>query len=184
MEDSKITQMLFDRNEDAISALESKYSRYLKAVASNILDSPRDEDECLNDTYLAAWNSIPPENPSCLKAYLAKLVRNSALSKFRARNAQKRGGSNTDAVFEELDFAVASTDSDTIDRLHLRNVLNEFLCSLSEDNRTIFIQRYFYFCEISQIARGLNISEGKVKMSLTRSRKKLKEVLTENDITL
>ena len=183
MEDRKIIDMLNDRNEDAITALKNKYSRYLKTVASNILNSPRDEDECLNDTYLAAWNSIPPEAPSSLKAYLAKLIRNSALSKFRARNAKKRGGNNTDAVFEELDFAVASVDSDTVDKLHLRNVLNDFLISQSDDSRTIFIQRYFYFCEISQIAQGLSISEGKVKMSLSRSRKKLKDVLAENDIT-
>ena len=178
MEDSMIVELYWQRNEDAIRETEEKYSRYLTKIAHNILADPEDSRESVNDTYLKAWNSMPDERPGILSAFLAAIVRNLSLDVYRKKHSNKRGNGQTPVVYEELEEIIGknSPESD-IEAKELKESMNRFLGELDQEQRLIFVRRYWYLDSVHDIAEKLAVSEGKVKTSLFRTRKKLKMYL-------
>ncbi len=177
MEDSKIIELYFARSEEAISAVSEKYSPYCSVIARNILRSPEDEEEALSDTWLCSWNSIPPEKPLCLKAYLGKLTRNISLNLLRSKSTKKRS-----AVFEPIEelsevLPSAQNTESEVEAKFLSEILDGFIRALPKDERYIFMRRYWYGDSYKDISRSFGISEIKVKNSLAKLRKKLKEKL-------
>lgn len=181
--DSEIIELYFERSESAISNTDKKYGRYCYSIAYNILCSREDAEECINDAYLRAWNSIPPARPDNFKAYLARIVRNLSLDRYFASNAKKRAGDVS--AFDEISECLAdASSSDVSDEIALNGAVNSFLGTLTRESRVIFLQRYWYFQKISDIARTLNVSESKVKVTLNRTRKKFREYLLKEGIKL
>ncbi|MBR6806978.1 MAG: sigma-70 family RNA polymerase sigma factor [Clostridia bacterium] len=179
MDDKSIVKLFLERDENAIAEAERKYKRYCGSIAYGILGDESDCEECVNDALLGLWNTIPPNNPENLKTYLAKLVRNLALNRYKMLSAYKRGGGNVEASLDELAGCIASRDitEDVIDSLWLSQALNEFLATMSADARTIFVQRYWFFRTVSEIANDLSVGESRVKASLMRTRNKLSKFL-------
>ena len=184
MEDSKIIDLYWARSDDAIRETSAKYGGYCRTIAFSILSDHGSSEECVNDTWLAAWNTIPPSRPGILSAYLGRITRRIAVSRWRSMTAKKRGGLGADTVFEELEESICDgTDPDrTVDKIVLDQVLDRFLSSLPAEQRIIFVQRYWYFLSIKEIACAVDISESKVKMSLLRSRNRLKELLEKEGL--
>ncbi len=186
MTDEEIIKLFFDRSESAIERVREQYGSLCASVAGRILPDKRDVEECVGDTWLNAWNAIPPERPNSLKAYLARITRNLALDRYTYNTAEKRSTALTDA-YEELEEFVGSR-SDEIeqyeDRQELSQVLNDFLRAQSRTSRVIFVRRYFYGESMREIAPALNISEAKVKSSLFRTRTRMRETLLEANITI
>jgi len=174
MEDRKIIEMFLSRDENAINETAEKYGKYCYSIAFNILGSHSDSEECVNDTYLGAWNSIPPQIPQIFSAFLAKITRNLSLKKFRSKTAEKRGG-DTAAALDELYECIPSENTvlDAIEAKELAQIIDMFLRGLSEEERYIFLRRYWHLDSIKSIGQRLSISEGQVKMKLLRTRKKL-----------
>ncbi len=185
MEDQRIVALYFERNEQALTETANQYGRYCHSIALNILCSEPDAEECVNDTYLRAWNAIPPHRPQKLSCFLGKITRNLALNRYAACHAQKRDG-GTEIALEELAEVLADPDSevDQTDSTELKAALHRFLAGLTPSARVIFLQRYWYFCSVSQISRNLGISENRVKVSLHRSRERLRTYLEKEGISL
>ena len=184
MDDRLIINLFNERSEAAISETAAKYGKYCHAIAYNILFNEEDSEECVNDTYLKAWEAIPPQNPYKLSAFLGKITRNLAITKYRYNNTGKRGSGQVALVLEELSECVPaknSTEQEVSDKLFLE-VLNSFLAELPAEKRRIFLQRYWYLRPVSDIAREFSISESKVKMILLRTRNNLKLVLEKEGI--
>lgn len=181
MEDSKIIELYFARSENAIPETEKKYGAYCKTIAKNILQSEEDAEECLNDTYFAAWNSIPPAVPEKLSLFLGKITRNLSLNRYRKNKTQKRGGYENSAVFEELNEVVSGNDDveKNYERREVLLAMNEFLGTLSEEKRSIFICRYWYFDSMENIAKRFGKKESGIYSELERTRKKLRKYLKE-----
>lgn len=175
MDDSMIINLYFERNEDAIKATEEKYGKYCFTVAFNILNSEEDSKECVNDTYVGAWNSIPPHRPEVLRTFLGKLTRNISLNRYAKDRAKKRF-CGADLAFEELEEYIPDC-IELIDEIVLKDTLERFLDSLKERERIIFLRRYWYFCSIREIALSLKLSEGNVRVTLLRTREKLLKFL-------
>ena len=181
MEDNRIIQLYWQRDETAIEESQKKYGAYCKTIANNILHSPEDTEECVNDTWFRAWNAIPPAKPIRLPVFLGKITRNLAIDKYRRGNAQKYGGGQTALCLEELGECIGE-DSLIEDRIAFRDLLNAFLRDLPEQNRNIFLMRYWYFMPICEINRQYDLSEGAVKMILQRIRKRLKNYLEKEGV--
>lgn len=181
MEDRQIIDLFFARSEDAIAETDRKYGVYCRAVASRILCDGNDAEEVVSDTYLRAWNAIPPERPGSLKAYLAAICSRLALDRYDRLTAAKRGGGQLAAALDELAECV-SGGGDPADDVILRDALNRFLRSLPEKARTAFLRRYWYACSVGEIAASLRMSESSVKMLLLRTRKKLKRFLQKEGL--
>ena len=181
MEDKKIIELYFERNEMAIQETEDKYGHYCFTVAYNILFNREDSQECVSDTWHTTWNLIPPNRPNKLKFYLAKITRGIALNMFRKLNAEKRGGLETDLVFEELENALASADDPQKDfeASELKGFINSFLKKQPERERKLFIRRYFYMESVKKIAKQFNLTESNVSVILNRVRTSLKKELVE-----
>ena len=186
MEDSDIVKLYWARSEKAIEETENKYGRYCLSIAFNILHDREDSEECVNDTWMSAWNAMPDQRPGKLAAFLGRITRNHALKKREKYTAKKRGAGEVPLALEELcDCVPASDQADRIvEDMVLTETLNRFLSSLKTENRRIFLQRYWYLSPVRKIASDLNISESKVKMSLLRSRKELRQLLEKEGITL
>lgn len=186
MEDEKIIEMYFDRNEKAIVETQVKYGKYCYSISYNILYNNEDVQECLNDTYLNTWNSIPPNKPSVLSTYLGKIIRRLSIDKYRKTNALKRGGGEYPISLDELEECLSSniTSKDVVDEELLVEEINEFLSNISKVERSMFVSRYFYFDSIEEICDRFGFKESKVKMSLKRTRDKLKEHLIKKGYTL
>lgn len=172
MEDRDIIEMYFARDERAIAETSDKYGGYCGSIAMNILSSREDTEECLNDTWLRAWNSIPPHRPNVLRVFLGKITRNLALDKYRARTAEKRAGGEFAVSLDELDECVGTIDEG--ESAEIGESISRFLRTQSKETRSIFVCRYFYCDSIGDIARRFGISEAKVKTLLFRTRNKLK----------
>lgn len=178
MEDAQIVQLYWDRDEAAISATADKYGAYCDAVARNILGDPEDAAECVNDTYLRAWNAIPPHRPQALSTFLGKITRNLALNRYRYGRAEKR--SRLPAVLEELSCVAGGEDAEqALDRQALVEALNDFLAGLSPRKRTIFLCRYWYLDSVAEIGARLGMTENHVSVTLRRLRRKLRDHLLE-----
>lgn len=186
MDDSAIIDLYWQRQETAIEATAAKYGSFLSAISRNILHNTDDAEECVNDTYLRAWNAIPPQRPSALKVWLGRITRNLSLDRWRKSSAQKRSGNDTTILLGELDTCIP--DPAAIDR-HLDSetiaaVLSAFLRRQPQRNRAIFLQRYWYGASISEIACSMRCSESAVKLSLFRTRTALRNTLEQEGITL
>ena len=186
MEDTAIINLYFDRSEQAIQATAQKYGRYCFSIAWNVLYDKEDSNECVNDTWLHAWNAIPPGKPEFLAGFLGKIVRNLSISKYRAGHAQKRGSGETQALLDELEECIPSGKSieDEIEGRETAAAINRFLETLDAESRKIFVRRYFWAEPVKELAGNLNISEGKVKSQLFRMRAKLKMHLEKEGIAL
>jgi len=186
MEDNRIVDLYWGRNEEAITQSSEKYGAYCKTIAYNILYDDNDSEECVNDTWLRAWNAIPPAKPGSLKAFLGRITRNLAIDRYDAAKAKKRGGGAYDVVLDEMAEVIAdeSPQSKAMEELELTEILNAFLEKLSPEKRKLFMCRYWYMDSIRDIASFYNISESKVKTTLFRTREELKAVLEKEGITI
>ena len=186
MKDEEIVDLYWARSEAAISETSDKYGGYCRSIAYNILRSDEDSEECVNSCWFSAWNSMPDLRPASLRAFLGKTVRNLALKRWEEKSAQKRGSGQTDAALDELSECVPAPNSGSrfADDLALTEALNGFLASLPAEKRKIFMRRYWYMSTVAEIAEDLSESESKVKMTLLRTRKELKEALEREGIEL
>ena len=186
MEDTEIIDMLFSRDESAIDEARAKYGRRLFKTAKNILHSNEDAEECVNDTLMKAWESIPPTRPAMFGAYLVKITRNLALNRWEARSAARRGGGQANLLLAELQEVLPSAD--TPERVSESReciaAINEFLGGLDYEVRAVFILRYFHGESIADIGARHNMSESKAKSLLFRIRKKLKEHLEKEGVMI
>lgn len=173
--DNEIIELFNSRDEKAISAASSKYGRYCTAIAMNILGNRQDAEECLNDTLLKAWESIPPAKPDNLPGYLAKIAKNISLNRYRSTHTEKRGSGSIDSVYEELSECVP--DKNSIERSYehkeLIEAINAFLAKLAADKRDIFVLRYWYCMSVSEVAARVGVSENRAAVELFRTRKRL-----------
>lgn len=182
MEDNEILDLYFSRSETAIIETDKKYGASLRGLAVRILYNHEDSEECVNDTYLGAWNSIPPKRPDCFFAYLAKICKYSAFGRLDAKNAQKRKG-NTVELSAELESCIP--DPKTLNEFsdeQLRKLINKFLSGLKKDKRVIFMRRYWFQNSVKEISEGMGISESKVKTTLFRTRAELKSFLEKEGV--
>lgn len=180
MTDQEIIQKYIERSEEAISLTRDKYGRLCHSVAASILSSAQDVEECVSDTYFRAWNIIPPQIPEVLSAFLCRITRNLSLDRYRANHSEKRGRNQIDLVLEELGECLTdgmAMEEQIVDQSVLKDILTRFLGSLGTDDRKVFVNRYFYMLSIKEIAGKYHVSQSKVKMSLFRSREKLKNLL-------
>lgn len=181
MDDKEIMQLFFSRSENAIVETHEKYGKFCFKIALNILPTKEDSEECVNDTYLHAWNAIPPRKPSNYKVYLGKITRNLSLDRLKRYTAVKRGGGEVALSLEELDICIP--DSITVetvwDHKALIHSLNIFLADLSPGVRKIFLKRYWEFNSIKEISNAYGMTESKVKITLMRTREKLKHYLKQ-----
>ncbi|MBE6611943.1 MAG: RNA polymerase sigma factor [Ruminococcaceae bacterium] len=181
MEDYQIVALFWQRDESALRAVSDKYSGYCRKIAHNILSDPQDAEECVNDTWLAAWNSIPPHRPLVLSAYLAKLTRRIAGHRWQSRHADKRGGGEYALALEELSECLCSdsTVESAMDDAALAELIGRFVSALPDTERRVFISRYFAAESIGSIAARFGFRSSKVKSMLMRTRNKLRETLKE-----
>ena len=186
MEDSKIVDLYWDRNEEAIACTQQKYGAYLLKIARNILSDAQDSEECVNDTYLAAWNSMPENRPKTLSTYLGRIVRQISIDVFRKKNSLKRGGSEYVLSYSELeeDVSGGADPLKEIEAAELAEAVSEYIRSLKDIDRELFIRRYYYFDPVKEIAAGCGLSESNAKTKLFRLRKELKEHLRKEGLML
>lgn len=184
LEDEKIIELYWARHESAIDETDKKYRTFCMYISRNILNDISDAEECINDTWLAAWNTIPPERPVHLSAFLGKIVKNLSLKKFRYNNSGKRRKEVTVSIEEISESAVSISDTESItDSEELAHIISEFLRGQSKEKRVMFLRRYWFFDSYSQISELVGVSEESVRVSLMRMRKKLKKYLEERGIT-
>lgn len=175
MEDCTIIDLYWSRNPEAISRSCEKYGNYCRAVARNILPDRRDAEECVNDTWLKAWNAMPEDRPSLLAQYLGKITRNLALNRWRAGRAEKRGGGELPLVLDELAECASSTGTlQALETAELEEAINRFLRTLPERECNLFLRRYWFADSAALIAKRYGMRENTVRTSLFRSRKKLR----------
>lgn len=186
MEDTAIIDLYFAREERAIGETGKKYGSYCRTIAFNILRSREDAEECVSDTYLRAWNAMPPHKPRVLSAFLGKLVRNLSLNRWQRERAEKRGGGVLPAVLDELAEVVSGAEDveNQVEQKALLRAIDEFLGRLSPEKRSIFICRYWCTDSIADIAARRGLTEGAVTMTLSRLRKALRSELLERGFTL
>lgn len=179
MQDEQIIALYWQREPDAIRETQNKYGAYCLAVAKNILNSEQDSEECVSDTWLRAWNSIPPSRPKILKLFLAKITRRLSIDRCKALTAQKRGSGETAAVLDELSECISDSVNveDAAITKELVQSINQFVENLAEKERKIFVRRYFFTDPMDAIAKRYGISQNNVQVILSRTRKKLKEHL-------
>lgn len=186
MEDNQIIDLYWKRSDAAIVETSSKYSKYCHYISNNILRNTQDAEECVNDTFLQAWNAIPPNRPDRLSAFLAKITRNLSFNKYKSYSAKKRGGSQAELALAELEECIPSSENveQVIDNISLADTINHFLASLPQTNRMVFMRRYWYLSSIKEIGCEFNMKENKVKSILFRERKKLKTLFEKEGIIL
>ncbi|MBP0983474.1 MAG: sigma-70 family RNA polymerase sigma factor [Oscillospiraceae bacterium] len=186
MEDSEILELYRTRSEEAIRQTEQKYSRYLTVISNNILNDREDSRECVNDTYLRAWDTIPPHFPERLAGYIGKICRDISIGRYRRKKAAKRGGSEYALSLEELCDCVSGSETpeQALDVKLLAAAIGEYLRTISQQARIEFVQRY-YFCDpVKNIALYSGRSESAVKSGLLRTRRGLKEYLEKEGFNI
>ena len=183
MEDERIVALYWERDENAIRESEKKYGKYCYTVAYNILRSREDADECVNDTWKGAWSAMPPEKPTKLQCFLARITRNIAIDRVRYDSAQKRC-KDTRALTDEYWECVPDGTIPIEDELALKQAINGFLASLDTRTRVIFMRRYWYSMSVKDIADGMRLSENHISVTLHRTRRKFKDYLTKEGIFL
>lgn len=186
MDDASIVQLYWDRNEQAIPETAAKYGSYCISIAKNILGNHEDAEECVNDTYLRAWNAMPPHKPGLLSAFLGKITRNLSIQRYHYNTAHKRGGSQTVIVLDEIAELVSGTNDveRELDRKELVRAIDDFLDSIPTNRKNLFVCRYWYFDSISEIANRFGMTENHVSVTLSRLRLKLHNYLLERGFEL
>ena len=186
MHDEQIVALYWDRKEDAIRQTQQKYGTYLSKIAYNILSDFEDSEECVNDTYLKAWNSMPTHRPSVLSTYFGKIARQLSIDMFRKRNSVKRYASEYAISLEELGdtFSDGTTPEQALDAKLLDEAINSFLRALSDDARNTFIGRYYFVDPLKDVAAYCGMSEAKAKSMLYRTRQSLKAYLVKEGFDL
>ena len=177
MDNNQIIELYWQRDESAVEITVKQYESYCFKVANNILNNRQDAEECVNDTWIAVWNSIPPQRPKNLLPYIAKITHNLSVNRLKHKSATKRAGKNI--AFEELENLLCGEDEfvEGINLEMLQGSINKFLHSSSEASRKIFIRRYFFCENVGEIAQKYRMSENNVAKILSRTRRKLKEYL-------
>lgn len=184
MEDRQITELFFERSEQAVFELSEKYGKLCRRIALNILGDPQDAEECVNEALLAVWNNVPPERPDPLRSYVCRIVRNIALKRYKANTAAKRN-SAFDLSYDELaDCLPVHTIDDALDSAEMAESIDHFLGALDPVNRAVFLRRYWFCDSISDIAGDLGITEHNVSVRLSRIRSKLRKHLKTEGIWL
>lgn len=183
MVDEKIIELFFERSEQAIKEVDIKYGRVCHNISYNILHDRMDAEECVNDTYLGAWNAIPPAQPNPLLTYICKIVRNISLKIYYRKEAAKRN-STYDVAMEELEAYLSSpnTVEAEVEAKELARIIESFLDTLSVENRVIFLRRYWFSDTYSDIAQRVGLTEKNVSVRLTRTRSKMREYLLERGV--
>lgn len=178
MDDNMIIALFFQRSELAITELAAKFGKLCMQIANNILGNSQDAEECVNDAYLGAWNTIPPQRPNPLQAYICKITRNIAITRYHANTAQKRN-SHYDVALDELIHCLVSTDTidSHLEAKELTHLLNRFLGTLDTHNRIMFVRRYWYADSVSDIAEAFHMRPNTVSVGLARTREKLRKFL-------
>ena len=186
MEDFEIVELYWDRNENAITQTDRKYGKYCRKIAFSIVNDREDMEECVNDTYLQTWNSLPPQRPERLSTYLGKICRNISINLYEKLTAEKRGGNETDACLDELSELIGGSSEveEQLDLTVLTDLINKFLRRCEKQARTVFVQRYWYMMSVKEIAKENRMSDSNVKMTLSRTREKLKLYLEEEGYSI
>ncbi len=185
MEDRKIIELYFARDERAIRETDEKYGRLCFSIAKDILESRQDAEECVNDTYLGLWNSIPPERPENLTAYIGKITRNLGLKRLRFNSAQKRSEGlrlsfcELEEILPDSSYAPGRLEHEDVGRL-----ISRFLKTRPESERRVFLRKYWFFDSVADISAMFGFSESKVKSMLFHTRKKLREYLEKEGVSL
>ena len=181
MEDFEIVELYWDRDENAISETDRKYGGYCRKIAYSILNNKQDTEESVNDTYLQTWNSLPPQRPERLSTYLGKICRNISINLYEKLTADKRGGNETNACLDEMSEVVGGSSEveEQLDATLLSDTINAFLKTCEKQTRIVFVQRYWYMLSVKEIAKQNHMSVSNVKMTLLRTREKLKDYLEE-----
>lgn len=184
MDDNQIVALYWQRSESAIAETAAKYGRYCFSIAHNILQNNEDADESVSDTYLAAWKAMPPHKPSVLSTFLGKLTRRISLNRWRKTTARKRGNNEVTLALEELSQCIPGKDDTSLalEQKELSIAINRFLSTLKEQDRNIFLCRYWFLFSIKEICARTGFSENKVKSILHRTRHKLKAYLLEEGL--
>lgn len=186
MDDNEIVQLFRDRNEAALSAMEKKHGRRCRTVAENILNNREDAEECVNEAYMKLWELIPPHCPEALGAFLCRIVRNTAINVLKAKNTEKRGKGTAAVAFEELEECIP--DKSSVEHIYenkeLLAAVNRFLRQTSIESRRIFVLRYWYCCDLSEIAERFGTRKNTVSVILNRTRKRLRKYLEEEGYEL
>lgn len=183
MEDKDIVNLYWARDERAIQESDLKYGKYCRSIARNILKNEQDTEECMNDTFLSAWNSMPKNRPEHLLPYLGRITRNLALDKYDYKKAKKRNN-EFDVLLSELEECLADTKGieEYLEMKEVSGAINAFLRSLSQEKRILFVRRYWYSDSVAELSKRFDMSESKVKMLLFRTRKALRKYLEKEGI--
>lgn len=186
MTDEKIIELYNSRSEEAITETDRKYGSYCRTLSLNITGSREDSEECVNDTYLKVWNIIPPQHPPKLGAFVVRICRNIALNLRRAKGRIKRSDEYDAVRYDEVSECLPSKENveSAFDERNAVKAIEHFLAGLPPQKRTIFVRRYFYMSSYADIAKDLGVSEGKVKMTVARTREKLREFLGKEGISI
>ncbi|MBO6041279.1 MAG: RNA polymerase sigma factor [Oscillospiraceae bacterium] len=184
MDDESILQLFFQRREDALKETQAKYARLCLRVANGILSDERDAEECVNDTWLRAWNAIPPERPARLSAWLAKVTRNLAITRLRGRAARKRGGGELPLLLDELAECLPGGEDPQreLEKRELGEAVDHFLSALDRKERDLFTARFFFGAAPGELAERTGLTESAVLNRLRRTRAKLKKRLKEEGL--
>ena len=184
IDDEKIIELFFERSEQAIQELDIKYGKICHSLSYNIVNSRRDAEECVNDAWLGAWNSIPPQSPDPLRAYICRIVRNLSLKKLRANSALKRSSRFEVSLSELEDCISAHSLDEQLAAGELSAQINAFLAALRRDDRVMFVRRYWFAQPLSEIADAFGTTENNVSVRLGRIRRKLHTYLERKEVTL
>ena len=183
--DAEIVDLYFARSENAIKETDRKYGKYLYTIAYNVLHDGRDCEECLNDTYLKVWNSVPPVRPRNLRTYLSKIIRNNVVDRYDEEHRKKRVPADVCDPLEDFDHIIGEYDlDDEIEAARIGNIINSYLESLSDRSLYIFMSRFYYAMPLSDIARRLGVSLSTVNKELAAMKDELRAKLTDGGIDL
>ena len=186
MEDGAIIDLYWARSQQAITESEQKYGPYCHTIARRILDREEDAEECVNDTWLRAWNAMPPQRPSILSAFFGKLTRNLSLDRWRRLKAAKRGGSQVEVALHELEDCLPDTrrPDENLEASETAAIISAFLRRQSEADRALFVRRYFHLEPLDDLCVRFGLSMGQVKSRLHRMRNKLKQELEREGVAV
>lgn len=185
MTDNEIIELFFSRKEQAINELDSKYGKACYSLSYSIVGSKQDAEECVSDSYLGVWNTIPPNRPNILKAFVLKIVRNISLSRYRENTAIKRN-SAFDTPLHELEesLCTANTTEEMILEAELTELINNFLSKLSKQNRILFMRRYWFCDSYAEISARTGLSEKNISVRLTRIKNQLRVYLNNKGVII
>lgn len=186
MEDERIISLYWDRDQQAIAETEAKYGNYCLKIAFNILSLREDAEECVSDTWLSAWNSMPPKRPGKLMAFLGRITRNGALDRLRSLTRQKRGGGAAELALDELSECVpgSNTVEKELEDREIAEIISRWLRGLSTEKRQVFLRRYWYFESVESIADIFGFSQSKTTSMLHRLREDLRRTLEKEGIVI